>query len=101
MGPVQGVAGLEADDALELLRGEKIADLAGRQHQIAELLVLRLRKHFHFAADEERARIAVRDAGPRMVAPRRGIDAGVVLRLVPREDILQMQRADDDAAARS
>ena len=54
VGPVQRVAGLEGDHALPALVGQQLADLARREHVLAELGVLRLRQHLDLAAEQVR-----------------------------------------------
>ena len=95
VGAVQCVARLERDDALETLPGEQGPRLARREHQIAVFLVLRLRQYLDLAADEVRPRVAIGDARAGVILTRGGVNARVVLLLVPRVDVAHLDRADN------
>ena len=54
VGAVQRVAGLEGHDPLPALLGQQLADLARREHVLAEPRVFRLRQHADRAAQQVR-----------------------------------------------
>ena len=97
VGAVQRVAGLEGDDALPALLGQQLADLARREHVLAEPRVLRLRQHLDRAAQQVRL-VGVglqHHVAAGMVGPLGQIDAAQILLLVPGIDVGDVQHGHD------
>ena len=97
VGAVQRVAGLKGHDPLPALLGQQLADLARREHVLAEPRVLRLRQHPDRAAQQMRL-VGVglqHHVAAGMVGPLGQIDAAQVLFLVPRIDVGDVQHGDD------
>ena len=87
VGPVQRIAGLEGHDPLPALFGQQLADLARREHVLAESRVFRLRQDLDRAAQQMRlVGVALQHhVAAGMIGPLGQIDALEILRLVPRD----------------
>ncbi len=96
---VQRVAGLEGDDAIPTFAGEELADFAGSQNVFAKRGMLRLRQDANFAAEEMRfVGIALEHhIGAGVIGSLGEVDRLDVARLVPLEDIGDVERGDDVA----
>ena len=97
VGAVQRVAGLKGHDALPALFGQQLADLARREHVLAEPRVFRLRQHVDRAAQQMRL-VGVgleHHVAAGMVGPLGQIDAAQVFFLVPRIDVGNVEHGDD------
>ena len=95
MGAMERIAGLERDDALPAALGKQGPRLTRREHELAIFGMLGLRQHAHFAPQEHIAGIVHGHVPARMIGALGAVDALDVLGLVPGEDILDRERADD------
>ena len=99
VGTVQRVARLKRDDPVPALGREELADFARREDVLAELGMLGLRQDLNLAADEVRL-VGVplqHHVGAGMIGPLGEIDALNILRLVPLEDVADVEGGDDRA----
>ena len=97
VGAVQGISRLEGDDRVPALLGDESPHFARREDRVAEARVLGLRQGADFAADEMRfLGVPFEDhVGTGMIGPLGAVDALDVARLVPLEDVGDVERGHD------
>src|SRR5262245_3027284 len=99
MRAVQRVAGLEGNDAGPAFFGEQGAGLSGAEHILSVRGILGLRQDTYLAAEEHGPAVAHDHATAGVIGPLGLIDALNVLGFVVREDVVDVQRADEGAGA--
>ena len=97
MGAVQRIAGLERDRAVPAFRLQQLADLARREHVLAELRMLGLRQDVDRSAQQVRlVGVALEHhVGAGVIGAIGEIDRLQIAGFIPGKNIAQFQRADD------
>ena len=96
--PMERIARLKGDHAVPTFAGQQLAHFARREYIFAELRMLRLRQRTNLSAKKVRLvrGLTLEDhVGARMVDALGEIDALDVSRLVPLEDVGNLERAND------